>query len=205
MLGHLNGMFAFCIWDSRTGEAFLAVDHAGIKPLYVVRRDGNLAFASEAKVLLDLPAVSRAVDPVALRQYLTFLWVPAPRTMWRDVRKLAPGSWLSWRDGEIEEGTWWDWDQSEKEGREPDEWVRAVRETLRESVQRQLVSDVPLGILLSGGLDSSALAGAMRAGPTSATRSSPCSRMPAKTRAGRRRGHPGRARLRPRNYPAGTR
>jgi asparagine synthase (glutamine-hydrolysing) len=163
MLRHLNGMFAFCIWDSRTGEAFLAVDHAGIKPLYIVRNEQGVAFASEAKVLLDLSPVSRHIDPLALRQYLTFLWVPGARTMWQDVRKLAPASWLSWRDGVVEEGTWWDWDQSVKEELESDEWVERVRLTLRESVERQLVSDVPLGLLLSGGLDSSALAGAMRA------------------------------------------
>ena len=163
LLQHLNGMFALCIWDQRTGEAFLAVDHAGVKPLYVTIGSAGLAFASEAKVLLDLPSVSRAVDPVALRQYLTFLWVPGSRTMWRDVRKLAPATWISWHDGAIEEGTWWDWDQSEKEAREPDEWPAAVRATLRESVERQLVSDVPVGVLLSGGLDSSAIAGAMRA------------------------------------------
>ncbi|HSJ97732.1 MAG TPA: asparagine synthase (glutamine-hydrolyzing) [Myxococcota bacterium] len=163
LLQHLNGMFAFCIWDARTGEAFLAVDHAGIKPLYVARHDGALAFASEAKVLLDLPGLTTAVDPVALHQYLTFLWVPGERTMWRDIRKLAPASWLSWRDGQVEEGTWWDWDQSEKDDRPPDEWAAAVRHTLAESVERQLVSDVPVGILLSGGLDSSAITGAVRA------------------------------------------
>src|SRR5690606_21974161 len=111
-----------CVWDARTGEAFLARDHAGIKPLYIVRNETGLAFASEAKVLLDLPDVSSAVDPIALRQYLTFLWVPGERTMWRDIRKLPPAGWLHWRSGVVSEGTWWDWNQLEKEERSPDEW-----------------------------------------------------------------------------------
>jgi asparagine synthase (glutamine-hydrolysing) len=162
LLNRLNGMFALCIWDARTGEAFLARDHAGIKPLYVTQSERGIAFASEAKVLLDVPGVSRGVDPVALRQYLTFLWVPGTRTMWRDIRKLPPAGWLRWKNGAITEGTWWDWDQSAKGQASPDEWSAAVRDTLRESVERQLVSDVPVGTLLSGGLDSSAITAAMR-------------------------------------------
>jgi asparagine synthase (glutamine-hydrolysing) len=162
MLERLNGMFAFCIWDERTGEAFLARDHAGIKPLYIAAADGDLAFASEAKVLLRLPTVDREVDVIALQQYLTFLWVPGERTLWRGIRKLPAGGWLSWRAGHIETGIWWDWDQSEQEDRSPAEWARTLRETLLETVDRQLMSDVPLGALVSGGVDSSALAGAMR-------------------------------------------
>jgi asparagine synthase (glutamine-hydrolysing) len=162
MVGRLNGMFAFCIWDERTGEAFLARDHAAIKPLYVADVADGLAFASEPKVLLALGDVDRAVDAIALRQYLTFLWVPGERTMWRGIRKLAAGGWLSWRDGRVEEGSWWDWDQSVTDQRSPRDWVEALRSTLLETVERQLVSDVPLGALVSGGLDSSAIAGAMR-------------------------------------------
>ena len=162
MLRRLNGMFAFCIWDERTGEAFLARDHAGIKPLYLAEVDGGLVFASEPKVLLAEPALRREVDPIALRQYLTFLWVPGSRTMWSGIRKVPTGGWLSWRDGRVEQGTWWDWTLSEKDSATPDEWVRATRATLLESVERQLQSDVPLGALLSGGLDSSAIVGAMR-------------------------------------------
>ena len=162
MVARLNGMFAFCIWDERTGEAFLARDHAAIKPLYLAAVSHGLAFASEAKVLLAMPGVDVRVDMIALRQYLTFLWVPGERTMWRGISKLPAGGWLSWRGGRAEEGTWWDWDQSRKDDRPADEWVGAVRETLVESVERQLQSDVPLGALVSGGLDSSALAGAMR-------------------------------------------
>ncbi len=167
MVARLNGMFAFCIWDARTGEAFLARDHAGIKPLYLMRlRDGGIAFASEAKVLLSLPQASRAIDPVALSQYLTFLWVPGRRTMWRDIEKLPAGGWLSWREGRVEEGSWWDWDQSETDYLAPDEWARRLRATLLETVERQRVADVPIGLLLSGGLDSTTIGGAMRqAGP----------------------------------------
>jgi asparagine synthase (glutamine-hydrolysing) len=162
MLDRLNGMFAFAIWDERKGEAFLARDHAGIKPLYVTTTDGQLAFASEAKVLLSLPDVDTTVDPIALRQYLTFLYVPGERTMWRGIRKLPAGGWLSWTAQRVETGTWWDWDQSTQDDRSPAEWAAAVRETLLETVERQLVSDVPLGALLSGGLDSSAVVAAAR-------------------------------------------
>ena len=163
MLRRLNGMFAFCIWDSRTGEALLARDHAGIKPLYVAPSAEGLAFASEAKVLLALRGIDRTIDPVALQHFLTFLWVPGERTMWRGVRKLRAGGWLSWRQGRIEEGSWWDWDQSSKDARSDAEWIEATRATLAETVERQLMSDVPLGALLSGGLDSSAIVGAMHA------------------------------------------
>ena len=163
MVDRLNGMFAFCIWDERTGEAFLARDHAGIKPLYLAETRDALFFASEPKTLLASGAVSPAIDPVALRQYLTFLWVPGERTMWRDVRKLPEGGWLSWRAGHRETGGWWDWDQSTQERMPPQEWATQVRGALLETVGRQLIADVPLGALLSGGLDSSAIVGAMRA------------------------------------------
>lgn len=163
MVDRLNGMFAFCIWDERTGEAFLARDHAGIKPLYIVDTGDALFFASEPKTLLASQVVRSEIDPIALRQYLTFLWVPGERTMWRDIRKLPEGGWLSWRGGQRESGRWWDWDQSMQDDMPPDEWARSVRATLLETVGRQLVADVPLGALLSGGLDSSAIVGAMRA------------------------------------------
>ncbi|MFN2399743.1 MAG: asparagine synthase (glutamine-hydrolyzing) [Gemmatimonadaceae bacterium] len=162
MLGHLNGMFAFCLWDQAKREAFLARDHAGIKPLYLADVPGGIAFASEAKVLLALPSLQRQVDTIALQQYLTFLWVPGARTMWSGIRKLEPGTWLSWTPERTETGVWWDWDQSQKDDRSPESWVGALRTTLVESVDRQLMSDVPLGALVSGGLDSSAIAGAMR-------------------------------------------
>ena len=162
MVARLNGMFAFCIWDERRGEAFLARDHAGIKPLYLADIGDSLLFASEPKVLLGAPEVARTVDPIALRQYLTFLWVPGGRTMWSGIRRLGEGAWLSWTPERTETGTWWDWDQSQKQDLPPHEWASQVRATLRDAVERQLMSDVPLGALVSGGLDSSAIAGAMR-------------------------------------------
>ena len=163
MVDRLNGMFAFCIWDERTGEAFLARDHAGIKPLYITETSTALYFASEPKTLLASGAVGSDIDAIALRQYLTFLWVPGERTMWRDIRKVPEGGWLSWRGGHREAGAWWDWDQSTQERMPPHEWAAAVRAALLETVGRQLIADVPLGALLSGGLDSSAIVGAMRA------------------------------------------
>jgi asparagine synthase (glutamine-hydrolysing) len=162
MLRHLNGMFAFCIWDERTGEAFLARDHAGIKPLYVADRPEGLYFSSEAKVLSSLPGVSREIDPVALRQLLTFLWVPGERTLLKGIRKLDAGRSLAWKDGRSEEEAWWDWDQRPDHSRSAGDWAVAVRQTLLDVIERQMVSDVPLGALLSGGLDSSVIVAAMR-------------------------------------------
>ena len=163
MVDRLNGMFAFCIWDERTGEAFLARDHAGIKPLYLAETRDALFFASEPKTLLASAEVGNSIDPIALRQYLTFLWVPGERTMWTDIRKLPEGGWLSWQAGRRTSGTWWDWDQSTQDSMPPEAWAAHVRATLLEAVDRQLMADVPLGALLSGGLDSSAIVGAMRA------------------------------------------
>jgi asparagine synthase (glutamine-hydrolysing) len=163
LLPLLNGMFAFCIWDERTGEALLARDHAGIKPLYYADVGTAVVFASEPKTLLSMAGVDARVDPASLRQYLTFLWVPGTRTMWSGIRKLAEGGWASWRHGRLECGSWWDWDQTPERGRDPMEWAQELRLTLLEAVERQLMSDVPLGALVSGGLDSSAIAGAMRA------------------------------------------
>jgi asparagine synthase (glutamine-hydrolysing) len=172
MLPLLNGMFAFCIWDERTGEALLARDHAGIKPLYYADVGSAVVFASEPKTLLSIPGVDARVDPISLQQYLTFLWVPGTRTMWSGIRKLSAGGWASWRDGRLECGSWWTWDQTPQRGRDATEWANELRATLLQAVERQLMSDVPLGALVSGGLDSSAIAGAMRAihpdGPISA-------------------------------------
>lgn len=162
LLARLNGMFAFCIWDERRGEALLARDHAGIKPLYWTKTADGIAFASEAKVLLSVLPERPDVDATALQQYLTLLWVPGHRTMWQRISKLEPGQWLSFRDGKIELGTWWDWDQSQQEERSPEDWAREVRGALLRTVDRQLMSDVPLGALVSGGLDSSCIAAAMR-------------------------------------------
>ena len=109
-LKKLNGMFAFAICDLRSGgpRLFLARDHFGIKPLYYVHRGRSFAFASEAKSLLTLPGMAASLEPEALHQYLTFLWVPGPETMFRGVFKLLPGHYAIFQDGELRISEYWD-------------------------------------------------------------------------------------------------
>ena len=155
MLDRLNGIFAFAIWDDERGELFMARDRLGVKPLYWAERDGVLYFASEVKALK--PALgSFRMDERALADYLTFLWVPDPDTLFAGVQKLAPGHCARWGDGKLSVREYWDVRfaaEQEPEGR----WAGALRDCLGASVERQLVADVPLGSFLSGGIDSSAL------------------------------------------------
>jgi asparagine synthase (glutamine-hydrolysing) len=157
MLDHLVGMFAIAIWDERKQELFCARDRLGIKPLYFVDAGGTFAFASEIKALL--PLVPRnEVDPVALRDYLTFVAVPPPRTLFAGVSKLAPGCHMTvTRDGHGPQISWWDPLRNRARWDEPSEvdWVSEVRFRLRRSVERRMMSDVPVGVFLSGGVDSS--------------------------------------------------
>jgi asparagine synthase (glutamine-hydrolysing) len=158
---HLRGMFAFAIWDERLGELFIARDRLGIKPLYCSSNADRFLFASEVRALLATGMVSRQLDPVALDQYLTYQSVPAPRTLLQDVHTLPPGSWMRvGSNGHVTTGVYWDLlgsasyaphTQSEVTSR------RRVGELLRESVALHLVSDVPVGVFLSGGIDSSAI------------------------------------------------
>jgi asparagine synthase (glutamine-hydrolysing) len=159
MLKRLNGIFAFAIWDDREKRLFLARDRLGVKPLYYTRRPGWLAFASELKALL--PLLPRPeLEPTALADFLTFLWVPDPKTAFRGIAKLPPGhyAWAD-RDG-LEIHQWWDL-RFEPRERSEAAWRDDVREAVTSAVRRQMVSDVPLGSFLSGGVDSSAIVAAM--------------------------------------------
>ena len=165
-LHRLRGMFAFAIWDGGERELFLARDRLGIKPLYYYAGEGFFLFASEVRALLASGLVPRQVDPVAVWEYLAYQSVPAPRTIIEGVRMLPPGSWLTVdTDGRIAEGRYWDLlEHASPEARvatTADCRVR-VEELLRESVALHLVSDVPLGAFLSGGIDSSAVVALMR-------------------------------------------
>ena len=164
---HLRGMFAFAIYDGRADggrefsgrpKLFLARDRLGIKPLYYTEQAGRFLFASEVKAILAWPGVPREVDGEALHHYLTLSVAPAPLTMFEGIRKLAPGHTLTvYRDGAGESRQYWDPlsskidldDQSEAE------LVERLREMLRESVNLRMMSDVPFGVFLSGGMDSS--------------------------------------------------
>jgi asparagine synthase (glutamine-hydrolysing) len=162
MLARLNGIFAFAVWDDHTRRLFLARDRLGVKPLYYTVQHDLFAFASELRSLLPFVRTPQ-LDPTALADYLTFLWVPDPKTAFRDIRKLPPGHY-AWAgvDG-IETHQYWDL-RFEPESRPEDEWRDLVASTVTRCVRRQMASDVPLGAFLSGGIDSSAIVAAMSNG-----------------------------------------
>lgn len=160
-LSKLNGMFAFALWDSKIETLLLARDRVGIKPLYYADTPRGFAFASEIKALLSIPGFERAVDVHALDQFMTFLWTPDPGTAFRGVYKLPPGHYLVWSGGHQEVRKYWDLTFEEDDSIPENEWVERVREQITRSVRAQLVSDVPLGAFLSGGLDSSAIVALM--------------------------------------------
>ncbi len=153
----LNGMYAFALWDARRGRLFVGRDRLGIKPLYYMANGTRLAFASEAKALLELPGIEPQVDTAALQAYLELGYVPAPLTMFRGIRKLPIGSTMSvTRDGTSIRQYWrprGEVDLALSGG----DWTRLVRERMEEAVRMQMVSDVPIGAFLSGGIDSSAV------------------------------------------------
>jgi asparagine synthase (glutamine-hydrolysing) len=160
MLGRLNGIFAFGIWDTRVQALFLARDRLGVKPLYYSSGDGVLAFASEVKALL--PVIGRPrMNTAALSEYLTFLWVPDPNTLFEGVMKLPPGHFATYDREGLNIRQWWDMRFAPEDGDE--DWASATREAVQSAVRRQMVSDVPLGSFLSGGLDSSAIVAEMAA------------------------------------------
>jgi asparagine synthase (glutamine-hydrolysing) len=160
---HLRGMFAVAIWDARRRRLVLARDRFGIKPLYYRSKNGSLAFASELKALLRLPGFSREVDHDAVETFLAFSFVPAPLSIFRDARKLPPGSVLIWEEDE-REVTIERYAKprpaaaDELRGETEEELAEELRERLRDSVRAHLIADVPVGVLLSGGIDSCTLA-----------------------------------------------
>lgn len=168
-LHRFRGMFAFGLWDARERALWLVRDRIGIKPLYWTVRDGRVVFASEIKALLRDPAQPRSVDEEALFHYLSFLTTPAPQTLFAGIRKLPAGTWLRvGADGAIEERRWWDvWDHVTPLVGVPDaEIAERVLAELRTAVRLRKVSDVPVGVFLSGGIDSSTNAALFSEGET---------------------------------------
>ncbi len=164
VVDRLNGMFALALWDARDGSWFLARDRAGEKPLYYHHSAHLFAFASQPAALLEHPGVSRRLDPVALSQYLAFEYVPSPRSIYAAVKKLPAGHRMRVRGSNARVERYWDYparaDAEAVEGNVGSDaaWGARLRSLLGDAVERRLVSDVPLGCFLSGGLDSSALA-----------------------------------------------
>ncbi|HEX9960774.1 MAG TPA: asparagine synthase (glutamine-hydrolyzing) [Pyrinomonadaceae bacterium] len=161
-LSFLRGMFALAIWDEREKSLFLARDRVGKKPiLYSHRPNGDLIFGSEFQALLEHPDIDREVDTEAIHQYLTFSCVPAPLTAFRQIRKLEPGHWLRWKNGEIKTQRYWTPDFSNKIKITEEEAVEETLRILREATKMRLISEVPLGAFLSGGVDSSTVVALM--------------------------------------------
>ena len=155
-----RGMFAFALWDADLRRLWLVRDRVGIKPLYYTTQAGRLLFASEIKALLADRDVPRQIDEGALFQYLTFLTSPAPETLFANIRKLAGGSMLLVHgDGRVEERRYWDAVRASAPVTGTDEEIAAeLLHLLRDSVRLHKVSDVPVGVFLSGGIDSSTIA-----------------------------------------------
>lgn len=160
----LNGMFAFAIWDRRTRKLLLARDHLGIKPLYYVRRPNALAFASEIKSLLLLPGFQPTVSDRGVFEYFSQYFVPGGGTIYREIFKLQPGELLTVVNGELRTRKYWNPEIRHVPERSLEDWCEELRQRLLTVVERQLVADVPVGVFLSGGIDSSAVTAAAVSG-----------------------------------------
>mgnify|MGYP001227086253 CR=1 FL=1 len=167
MVERLNGMFAFALLDVSRRSLLLARDRMGIKPVHYSIDGDRLVFASELKALLRDPALRRGIDPVALDEYLAYEFVPSPRSIVRGIEKLRPGHTLTWSvaDRSVRLRQYWapslNGDGGGASRRSLDEECEELRAVLRESVRKELISDVPLGVFLSGGIDSSAVTAMM--------------------------------------------
>jgi len=169
-LPRLNGMFAFALWDERERTLFLVRDRVGIKPLYYAtegRQDAgapnSFVFASEIKSILASGLVKAELDQERLHQFLTFLWVPDPNTLFRGIRTVPPGHIVTLRKNELNVREWWDISfDSIEEGKSDGWWQEQVLETLDRVVKLEMVADVPLGSFLSGGIDSSSIVAMMK-------------------------------------------
>ncbi len=152
----LRGMFAAAIWQERENRLVLVRDRLGIKPLYYATHNGNLHFGSELKAIFEHPDIPRQLSHTALGFYLSLNYVPSPFTLVEGIQKLAPGSWLEWRSGTIQQGAYWQ-NQFSPEDISLDEATANLDNLLSKSIEEHLISDVPLGIWASGGLDSSTI------------------------------------------------
>ena len=165
---HLHGMFAFALWDRRRRRLLIARDRIGKKPLFYSLGKGALSFSSELRSLLEDHGVKRVLDPRAVDYYMSYGYVPAPLSIFKDVRKLPPAHRLVFEDGAATVERYWRLDFSRKiRVADPRELHEPIREHLRRATRRRMVADVPLGAFLSGGIDSSAVVAAMAEASTS--------------------------------------
>lgn len=161
----LRGMFAFAIWDKRERKLFIARDRVGVKPLHYCLAGETLVFASEIKSILQHPAITREVNLEAISDFLTFGYVPDPASAFRGIFKLEPGHTLTFKDGRLSTRRYWDFQYNQNGAGEPPReesyYTERIRELIAESVRLRLISDVPLGAFLSGGIDSSTVVAMM--------------------------------------------
>ena len=167
LLPKLNGMFAFAVWERDTQNLFIARDRLGVKPLYLSRTDQRLRFASSLPALLQGGDIAKTLDAVALNHYLNFhAVVPAPRTILAGVEKLPPATWMRVdADGKVEQQSWWSLQfgpRGDEAGYGLEEWREQTLETMRQAVEIRQRAAVDVGVLLSGGVDSSMLVGLLR-------------------------------------------
>ncbi|MGB2914041.1 MAG: asparagine synthase (glutamine-hydrolyzing) [Pyrinomonadaceae bacterium] len=158
LVDHLNGMYAFSLWDTRKKKLIIARDRFGEKPLYYGVFDGKLIYASEPKAMLEHPSVNAELDTDALRHYLSYDYVPAPMSIYNGISKLPAAHMLTVENGEIKTRRFWNMSWSARQAGSIEDKASELRDLLSYAVRMQLVSDVPLGILLSGGIDSSTVA-----------------------------------------------
>lgn len=160
----LNGMFAFGLWDNRKNSLYLVRDRYGQKPLYYWHSSKSIAFASELKSLIKHPGVSKEIDIYSLSRYLSYEYVPAPHSIFEDVNKLLPGHFLKWTDGETRITPYWQINFNGTDAVQslsvPEIEYQLIN-LLKQSIRKRLISDVPLGVFLSGGIDSSAIVSLM--------------------------------------------
>jgi asparagine synthase (glutamine-hydrolysing) len=154
----LNGMFAIALWDARRRRLVLARDRMGVKPLYLAETDGGLAFASELKALRGLPGVDGSLDPTAIDEYMTIGYVVHPRTIAKGITKMEPGTIAVYEEGrEPTRSTFWQLRFEPDHSKNERQWASEVRALFEDAVRLRLRADVPLGVLLSGGVDSTAI------------------------------------------------
>lgn len=160
-IARLKGMFGFALWDAPRKRLLLARDRLGKKPLYYSRLNGDLLFASEIKALLCYPGIRREANIQALADFLSVRYVPAPETLFANIYKVLPGHWLLYEDGKIHEECYWDYTFSPIEEQPIEEYIKGVRQHIYRAVEERMMADVPVGAMLSGGVDSSIIAGVM--------------------------------------------
>jgi asparagine synthase (glutamine-hydrolysing) len=160
-LQKVNGMFAYAIWDNKEKTLFAARDRIGKKPFYYFFHKGGFAFASELKSLRTIPAIQLKLDNTAILDYLKYLFIPHPKTIYQDVFKLPPAHYLLYSNGNLQTRQYWDVDFSNQISRKEEDLAEELLDVVRKAVECRLLADVPLGAFLSGGIDSSGIVSLM--------------------------------------------